>query len=71
MASQSIKGGYESIPGQAKSIVTMATKVVSDQPKQLSGEEEYVLNLDPTAVQGKKQAFGSYTCCSTPYETLT
>lgn len=51
MASQGTKGGYESIPGKARSN-PMATKVISDQPKQLTGEEEYVLNLDPTAVQG-------------------
>ncbi|XP_031550776.1 uncharacterized protein LOC116288165 isoform X2 [Actinia tenebrosa] len=50
MASQT-KGGYETIPGKAKTGLPMATKVVSDQPKQLSGEEEYVLNLDPTTVQ--------------------
>jgi len=29
------------------------TKVVSNQPKQLSAEEDYVLNLDPADVGGE------------------
>lgn len=64
MASQtSTKGGYETIPGKARSnLPPMATKVVSDQPKQLSGEEEYVLNLDPTAVQGIEQHLEHMFC---------
>lgn len=44
--------GYEFIPGKSK-MAAAPTKVVSSQPKQLSAEEDYVLNLDPSDVSGE------------------
>lgn len=46
------KGGYESIPGRGGTMAA-PTKVISSQPTQLTAEEDYVLNLDPTSVQGE------------------
>lgn len=34
-------------------------KVISNQPQKLSGEEEYVLNLDPTEIAGKIDVYNN------------
>ena len=59
------KEGYESIPGKGRTDMAAPTKVISQQPKQLTGEEEYVLNLDPIAVGGKRN-FRPKTAFKTP-----
>ena len=51
------KQQYESLPGKVGGEPEMARKdekVIVSQPSKLSATEEYVLNLDPNTVSGKK-----------------
>lgn len=54
------KQQYESLPGKNGGEPPMASKeatVIVSQPAKLSPTEEYVLNLDPSAVAGKQMYY--------------